>query len=136
MPADTYLGYPVSLPEAFRIFNIEFDTEAYENGRMSYQNIQKYIETAEEYFRNHSTHFGIYPTDKGQYIVGYIIRDFCDVWTDFCSVNKAISLLVDLKTQFAVDLIKLNADVTEVTLEGMESEPKIVHSPEPFVMTY
>ena len=132
----TYLGFPVRLPEAFRIFNIEFDDEAYENGRMCHEDTQKCIERAKKYFRNHSTNFGIYPTDKGQYIIGYKINEFSDVWTDFCSVNNAITLLVNLKTQFAAELIKLNADITHVILEGMESEPQTVYSPDPFVMTY
>ena len=41
-----------------------------------------------------------------------------------------------IKTQFAAELIKLNADITHVILEGMESEPQTVYSPDPFVMTY
>lgn len=133
---NAYLGYPVRLPEAFRIFNLDFDNEAYESGRMSYREEENYIKNMEKYFRENSTNFRIYATDKGQYIVGYRIEEFTDVWYNFCNVNNAITLLVNLKTRFAVDLTKLNANVKIVTLEPMEGEPQTVSSPEPFVICY
>lgn len=124
-----YFGLPVTLEEACRILDIGFD-ESIDNYYEIYLKVNKFLE------KDLSSDIRVYSTDKGQYVVGYKIKETDDVWDEFCSADKLIMMLVNLKAKFAKEMTRLEADLSEVTLEYMEGEPKIVFNPEPFVMSW
>lgn len=138
----TYIGYPVTLPEAFRILRLEFNADT---DRLSYQEEREIIKQANKHCKDRSTlqdedtKFGIYYTDKGQYIIGYRTFVFSDLSDNFCTIDDALETLTKLKEHFTEDLAKLNADISQVTLYGMEpmnEEDQVLAFPKPFVMNY
>ncbi len=141
----TYIGYPVSstLSKAFRILRLEYNMPEY---ILSSQDKISLINKANKYCQDHSTNLGIHYSDtEDQYIIGYktyIVKEWKD---NTCSIHKAVEIIENLKKQFAQDLIKLNADLSQVTFydiewESMKNRTQVLafmnRFPEPFVMNY
>lgn len=135
----TYFGLPLNLDEIIRILNIStlientFESltrqpKNYEIIHIKYYQIKKYIKSCSK--------MDLFETDKGQYILGYEIKQIRDVYNNFTSVNKLIEILRQLKTDFEEDIIILNADLFHVELERMENDNIYVNYPEPCIIQW
>ena len=135
-----YFGLPVRYDEAIRIFGLNLETI------MNHIKIhQKYtgtyydpyiVEYINMHLKNASVNIKFFSTDKGQYIIGYEIKEVSDLWNKFINMDEFIILILKLKKQFYDEMQILNADLTEVTLEHMEGEPEIVKNPVPYIIAY
>lgn len=127
-----YLGYSLSLPELLRIFDIDFDKDAYYNNTMPADDIISHIDDVEEYFEDNSTKLRIYYIDKGLYVLGYRIDNLNYLDTlDY----QSSSIVNNLKYTFMRELKILNANITPVKLQYLEdTETEIAHSPAPYLI--
>lgn len=142
----TYFGIPVCIKEVLRIFRQ--DIETVEQNILNKLNKKKddyyYIDNIilnemNEYLGTYSTGIRIFPTDKGQYIVGYEIKEPSNVWNKFINVDNFVILIMNLKNKFLEEMTILNADLGEVTLEFMEGSVKDkikVKNPIPYIICY
>jgi hypothetical protein len=123
-----YIGYPVCLKEAYRIFGQTIGLEG--NRFIDYEKLSKYLKP-----------FGldIYDTSKGQYIVGLKIDEFGNMWDKFTNVDDSIILLLKYKKEFKDKMILHEADISNVTIEFMECSKEdiiTIHNPEPYVINW
>ena len=91
-----------------------------------------------DFFIDNSTNIRIIPTDKGMYIIGYMINETSDVWNKFINMDEFIILIINLKTLFMQETQKLNADMSNVELAYMEGDliPEIVKNPVPYIISW
>jgi hypothetical protein len=87
-----------------------------------------------EYINKYLSNIQLHSTDKGQYILGYEIKDVSVFNKNFINVDEFIIKIINLKTEFAKEMSKLNADLRQVTLEHLEDEPEIVNNPIPYII--
>jgi hypothetical protein len=88
---------------------------------MEHKYISKYLRA--------STKIRFHSTDKGQYIIGYEIKEP----SKFINVDEFIVKIINLKTQFTKEMEILKADLSQVTLEG---DPEVVKNPIPYIIAY
>jgi hypothetical protein len=140
-----YVGLPVCYEEAFRIFRINIeDSNETIMARFNVKDKNKiyyyhYIEYLKLFLKDKNSEIKIYSTDKGQFIIGYIIEDNLDVWNKFVNVDETIINLLQLKSKFMKEMDELNANLLTVKLEYMEGDrdnPKIVNNPIPYVICW
>ena len=134
-----YFGLPLNCEEAARILGLNLDhmmSEIKIKYKCSKNYNESYIITEIIEYLQVSTKISMYPTDKGQCIFGYEIEEPSDVWNKFINVDEFIIKLINLKTQFSREMEILNADLSQVTLEYMEGEPKVVKNPIPYIIAY
>ena len=131
----TYFGLPLNLNEIIRILNLStlmdntfesFTRQIYDYE--IYNKIRKHIKS--------STNLDLFITDKGQYILGYEIKEINDVWNNFVDADQLIEILKQLKINFEEDMLTLNADLFHVELERMENDNIYVNYPKPFVIQW
>ena len=142
----TYFGIPVCIREVLRI--LRKDIETVEQNILNRLNKKKddhyYIDNIilkemNKYLETSSTEIKIFPTDKGQYIFGYEIKEPSNVWSKFINVDNFVILIMNLKNKFLEEMTILNADLSEVTLEFMEGSIKDrikVKNPIPYIICY
>jgi len=142
----TYIGIPVCLTEALRIF--KQDIETVEENILKKLNKKKddhyYVDNIilhemNEYLETSSTKIKIFPTDKGQYIIGYEIKEPSNLWSKFINVDNFLILIMNLRHKFLEEMTILNADLSEVTLEymeGLEKDKIKVKNPIPYIICY
>ena len=129
-----YFGLPLTIEEICRILKLNDKDIQYEDldpYYLKYLAVNRYLDELSLDIR-----IRVWPTDKGQNVLGYQIEQTDDVWRRFCSADELIMLLIKLKTRFAVEITKLNADISEVRLEYMEGEPQTKYNPDPFVISW
>ena len=139
-----YLGFPIRKPEAFRLFNLDYELVKYEieeKHKLSHDTFSYITECyLFDYLNNHFKDIGlqirIFNTDKGQCIIGYEIKEPSDVWNKFINVDQFIIMLSNLKTKFAIETKDYEMNFREVELERMEGEPEIVNCPVPYIIEY
>lgn len=137
----TYIGYPVSsLPEVFCILRLEYNAPVY---NISFEEKRGLIDNANTYCEDHATKFKVYYTEDDQYIIGYKTYIGRELKSGYCGIHTAVETIENLKRQFAEDLIKLNADISQVTFDGIGSMRNKIQVlafmnrfPVPFVMNY
>jgi hypothetical protein len=132
-----YFGLPLNLDEVIRILNI---SELIENNFKSspypikehyinsfkYEQINKYVKSF--------TKLNLFSVDKGQYVLGYEIKQIYDVWNNFTTADKLIEILNQYKTNFEEDMITLRVDLFHVELERMENDNIYVNYPQPCII--
>jgi hypothetical protein len=140
-----YFGFPINYEEAFRILNLDLEL-ATQNILDKNKNLQKdniwsgyYYVQLEQYFKNKPIKLNIFPTDKGQFIIGYEIKEAEDVWNKFINMDEFMVLLFQLKKKFQEEMELLNADWASVKLEYMEGSVEqqiVVKNPIPYIICY
>jgi hypothetical protein len=68
--------------------------------------------------------------------LGYEIQDVSVFNKKFINVDEFIIKIINLKTEFAKEMSKLNADLRQVTLEHLEDEPEVVNNPIPYTINF
>ena len=139
-----YFGLPIKCQEAFRIFGIDMEMikrDLIERKKINVRLMSVY-DFADE-LNNHFEHRGkkvrLFSTDKGQFVLGYEIKEVSDVWYKFINMDELVILLEKLKSQFGEEMLDLKADIKKVTLEFMEGDeenPEIVNFPTPYVISF
>ena len=136
-----YLGLPITCKEAIRILGLNLDNIIneirikYKYPGNSYFPDYHIINDINEYLRL-STKIKIFPTDKGQWIIGYEIKEPSDVWIKFINVDEFVINIINLKTQFTKEMEILKADLSQVTLEHMEGDQEVVKNPIPYIIEW
>jgi hypothetical protein len=137
-----YFGLPVTCKEAYRLFDENYnqiELGIIEKHRLFYENPFTYpfmIEDLNKFFKRQGLQIRIYGTDKGQCIIGYIIKEPSDVSNAFINVDNFITKLTDLKTRFALETAEYSLNFQTVTLERMENEPLEISCPVPYIIEY
>jgi len=136
-----YFGLLVCCDEAFRIFDL--DLEYYIDKVIEEKNMRReqvfylyLIEYVRKYLKKNNTKIEIHSTDKGQYIIGYEIKEVSDISNSFINVDEFVDLLVKLKIQFSYEMNELNAKWSNITLERLEGDELKVIDPIPYIIEY
>ena len=121
-----YFGFPVTIREAFRLFNLQFD-----------EDIPKF--NLDLQLNMHLDKFGLdicmYNISKDMYIIGYTIDEISNVWSKYINVDELIILLTSLKIKFANDITKYGANFSKIKIEYAEEEKsEIIHFPVPYII--
>jgi len=132
-----YFGFPISCDEALRIFNIDKEvlvTKIINSKNWTRENVSDchLICEINEYFENKLVKIKIYPTIKSHFILGYEVNKPSDVWTN---IDEFLILLINLKIQFATDMLELDGDLCEVRIEYTDNN-KLVKHPIPYIISY
>ena len=117
-----YIGYPISLETAFKIFNYpqsEVDNNLY------------------NMLKIHLSHHEIdlYFYDKNVYILGMRLNEFHASNDDHFSVSDAVELMIYYKHKVILALKAASANLSEFNIEVMEGESTKVQNPQPYVIT-
>lgn len=134
-----YFGLPLNLDEIIRLLNLSSciddalnlftkQPKNYEIIHVKYYQIRKFIKM--------HTELDLFATDKGQYILGYEIKQISDVWNNFTNYDEFIEILKNFKQKFDEDILTLNIDLFHVELERMENDEMYVNYPQPCVIQW
>jgi hypothetical protein len=121
-----YFGIPVNMNEAYRLFGLE---KKVDDTCQSWDDLMVFL-------KEKGMRMELFATDKGQFILGYIIKEPSDVWTKFTNVDQSIHILTMLKTEFSWEIEPYKANFREVELEYMEGEPETVRFMVPYIIEY
>ena len=134
-----FFGIPVKSNEAFRLFNLDFETVKY--GIMKKHNLKDnmymdcfFIDYLNNNFKICGHNIRTYYTDKGQFIIGYEITELLNCNRKFTNVDQFIIMLTNLKTQFVIEMQKYKDNFRNVILEHLEDEEEEVSFPLPYII--
>jgi hypothetical protein len=133
-----YFGLPVTTCEAFRIFDVDIEktiNEILKQKNWGRDRIMDchLIPILNDYFQNRHMKLQIFITDKRQCVLGYLIKNN---WDDFINVDQFIILLTNLKTQFVIETLQLNANLNNVLLEHIAGEKVLINNPIPYIISF
>lgn len=131
-----YFGIPILAKEAIRILGLDLEKIIKEVTQKEYYDDYTFTLYVNNYLRQKLSKIEIFYLDKCQCVFGFKIEETSDVWTKFINVDELITKLLNLKILFQNEIEKLNANLSEVTLEYMEGIPKIVKNPIPYVLEW
>lgn len=121
-----YFGLPVSLEEAYRLFDEDDEDD--------------YGENLNDFFKKENMKMRAYSTDKGQYIIGYVIHsdpiEGFDGKNGMKEVDSFIILLTNLKTLYHTEINKYKKNFKNVTLQAIENESIEVEYPQPYIIDW
>ena len=128
-----YIGIPISAKEACRIFNQPFNNEIY-----SYKQIEPLKKWMKNFHNiNNKYHLCIFPTDKGQHILGYEIEEFYNSGREFKTVGQCVSIISVLRAKFYEDITTMSGNIQNVEIYGIEEYPfTFFGMAEPYVIEY
>uniref|UniRef100_A0A6C0DCW8 Uncharacterized protein n=1 Tax=viral metagenome TaxID=1070528 RepID=A0A6C0DCW8_9ZZZZ len=127
-----YFGLPLTYMETIRILGLNYDSIIKEIKKSYTGNyFEPYIV---EYINRYLSNIQLHSTDKGQYILGYEIQDVSVFNKKFMNVDEFMIKIINLRTEFAKEMSKLNADLRQVTLEHLEDEQEVVNNPIPYII--
>jgi hypothetical protein len=135
-----YIGIPVTIQEAYRLFDINIDKTT--NTICSEKNVRYHFaryylsDYLNKFFESKRLDLRIFATDKGQYIVGYKIEEPFDVWNKFITATDLVIVILNLKKKFTFEIQDYKNNFTKLTIEKMEGEPEIIEFQEPFIITW
>ena len=133
-----YIGLPVLIEEAFRLFNLDIDQskEHLRNTKKIYLiSVEYYLpDFLNEYFKSLNLSLRCYVLDKGLNVIGYEIEEVSNVWTKFISANNLIELIKKLKEKFISEIKDYN--FSKVTIEHMEGDSVVIDFTEPYVIEW
>ena len=130
-----YFGIPVRVGEAIRILNLDLEKITEEAIKQKYYGDYTFVDVANNYLKKKSI-IQIYYLDKGMCVCGFIIDEPSDVWGKFINVDEFVIKLLNLKSLFQTEIEKINGNLSEVILEYMEGEPKIIKNPIPYILEW
>jgi len=138
-----YFGLPLTLIEIIRILGLDNDEniDKIKNEHSRYYGcylcdyLNKVLMNKQDKLEVHKI-IQIYPTDKGQYVLGYEVVEVANVWDNLLSVDNMIILLFELKNKFKKDVTLLNIDLSYVSIEHMEGYPTYEKNPEPYILEW
>ena len=140
-----YFGIPVNIYEIFRIFGLDLQAvtncslvgyvDKYFKMKFTEKNLEQnkksYI------FSKNIEEIQVFKVDYDQYIIGYKINEYTDVFSKFINVDDYIALILELKKRFSEEIKILNGDLSEVTLQNMEDgDQEKVKNPIPYIISY
>lgn len=127
--SETYFGLPVSSEEAFRLLGLLHQYNPENNSRT-------HINTVNQHLSEKNIQMRLYPTDKGQFVLGYIVHDAHDVWRDMVTASQYINTLVFMQSLFYYECNTLHIPLTNVFIQPMEDDTMMVERAEPFIITW
>ena len=123
-----YIGLPVELKEALRIFGRSLPPEE----DITCDERRKADENAENELKDHLKQFNLHLhyIDKGQMVIGYevSIGGVFEIQT----IDEILEILNKGKADFKIDMLAAGADLSRVTLSQMECDDVIVEHPEAY----
>lgn len=114
-----YLGFPVSLGEALRLFKLD------ESIVSSFY----HTEPVQAYLKQKKSHLLFFYIDKGSCFLGLPLSD------NVVEYETAVTELIGLRKILLSELRALGVDLSRVELTRVEEEGEWVENPEPFLMS-
>ncbi len=126
-----YVGYPVNLEEALRLFNLEFNEEP----TSSYY----YYSKCREFINKKINQYGLgfYVLDKNLHVIGLNLDESLgSCWENHISIDDSIMILLESKKKIKEAMKNANIDLSNIEITHMEGEDIIMDNPEPFLINY
>lgn len=114
-----YLGYPISLEEALRLFSLD----------KSLVSTFYHTEPVQAYLKKKNSHLLFFYIDKGSCFLGLSLSD------SFVEYETAVTEIIGLRRILLSELRNLGVDLSRVELTRIEEEGFWVENPEPFLMS-
>jgi hypothetical protein len=121
-----YIGYPVSIEEAYRLLGITIKDKLYHD-QIQYINV---------YFKYKGVGICAYPIGKYCVMLSYECKEIEDVWNKHVSVTSFITNLQTINEKIKKDLETLSVDMSIVYLSVVEGDERIANNPEPIVWNW
>lgn len=129
----TYIGFTLCAREIFRLFDVNLRSDFNELNSSLYRE----VDNLERRRLIGITDVRIYPTDKGQYVLGYKLKEFNNVWDNtMLDVDDTIIMLLNRKKKLMSELSRIGVNMTNIEIEYMEGDPEFVENPQPRVFTW
>ncbi len=126
-----YVGYPVNLEEALRLFNLTFD-EKLESPYHYHSQCRKFIDSSIKKFG-----LNFYCADKNLHIIGIDAKELLgNCWSTHRTVDESLMILLQLKSEVVNGMKMAKVDMSRVEITHMEGEDTIVSNPEPYLINY
>lgn len=126
----TYIGFTLCAREIFRLFGEHLILESSFSEYREIDNLEKRKLIGIVDIRIHST-------DKGQYVLGYELEEFDNVFDNtMLDVDDAIIMLLNKKRKLMNELSQIGVDMTNVEIEYMEGGSEMVENPQPKVFSW
>jgi len=138
-----YFGFPVTCPEAFRLFNLDFEhakrdiMQKHKLTENMYMDCH-FVDYANNFLKGKKVGMRVFYTDKGQCIVGYKIDNLSVFEKKFVKVSELTNMLEKLGVDFwyEITIINYEGNLDKITLEHMEDEPETVECTEPYIIEF
>ena len=126
-----YVGYPVNILEALRLFNLTFNETLISHYHFSVQ--------CRDFINREIKKYGIefHCLDKNLFVIGFNLDQkfgCCD--ENHISIDESIIILLEYKLKIKEALQKANVDLSSIEITHMEGEDIIMNNPEPFLINY
>jgi hypothetical protein len=124
-----YIGYPVNMEEALRLFKLPRTVDSF--------NPQWW--KCSEYINNEIIKYGLnfYYLDKGFCVVGIEVNNnLGNIWYDHKNIDDCIIGLIQLKKLVKEKFESSGIDLSRIEITHMEGEDVIVSNPEPYFINY
>jgi hypothetical protein len=128
--ASIHFGIPVEVREAYRIFGIPFDPNEFEWGIATSKGNTP--------LTTYLAQFGLIVgyTDKEQYVIGFKLKEFCEVGENMMTSSRVIAKLAHLSSKWYAAMNAAKADMTCVNIYPIESEIVPTVMPEPCLLIW
>lgn len=126
-----YIGYPVNIQEALRLFNLTFN----ENLISPYH----FVSQCSNFINKEITKYNIefHVLDKNLCVIGFNLDKklgCCD--SNHISIDDSIIILLEYKLKIKQALLSANVDLSNIEITHMEGDDVIMNNPEPFLINY
>ena len=112
-----YIGYPVNLEEALRLFNLEFNDVP----ETSYGYHWKCIQFIDRSIRKYG--LGFFCIDKNLHVIGIsTYKTLGNCWENHKNIDQAIIGLLESKSKVVEGMKLANVDMSRIEITHMEGE--------------
>lgn len=138
-----YIGLPLTAHEAARLFGLKITSPYAEDSWCRAYDLRDKINN---WFESNGMKIRLYSTDKGQLVLGYLLKHASDVSNRFVSTTEMIMVLLEHKQLFMNEIKSYINNFEEVTIEAhwpeahgpkyLENYPETIRFVEPFVIEF
>jgi hypothetical protein len=128
-----FIGYPVNIEEAIRLFKLPIDIESFDSD-------WKWCQYIDEKIKKYGLHF--YPVDKNLWVIGLKCNKYLgEVYSSdeiynkdhsYKTVDECVTAMMELKAKVSRGMKLAGVDMSEIEITHMEGENIILSYPEPF----
>jgi hypothetical protein len=122
-----YIGFPVSIYEAYRILGLIYDESI-----PHYEDEEHYLKII-RHLKNYELNF--YTSSSDQCIIGYYIDCFSAKNQDFTDIDECQSIIASRKKKFNEEIKLIGIDVRSIEFMDRYGKTQIIHNPKPIVIT-
>jgi hypothetical protein len=119
-----YIGITIEIEEALRLFKMD------ESFVKSYYD----TEPINNYLKEFGSSLDFVYLDKGVCVLGLLLKGDKHYHPSMIGIEDGLREILQLTKKFREEIKNLRFDLSAVTIAQMESEPIVMHNPDPFLI--